>query len=147
MRHFNIKLINAICNEKRGNSFLRSFDHARLVEHYSKSSEFIKLKRIYLKYGGLDFCFDSKFIETKMKDFLNSEKIVSDFNELLDAKDGNMLYALSDFIIYSKGYEEGRAFIRENYGLKLKHGGSVGDYIRNNIPIALEILNKTNGEW
>ena len=144
----NKKLLTAIINNDRYRSLvLGCINEDTLMNYYSKTDEYIKEKAIYMKYDGLDFCFDSKFLDLKKKDFFHSDIVIKEFVRLIESRDHNTLYQLSSFILYSKGYEESRLFIKENYGINPASGGVCSNYIINNFKNAVVVLSNEDGYW
>lgn len=146
MIDLNENLLNAIIREKAGSAIRVEILNKDILNKYKKTDEFKLHKEIYMKYGGLDFCFDSAFLKVKLDNIWNDELMISHVKSIIEEKNTNFMYKLSDFILYSKGYKEGKEIIK-SYGLKIGCGGICSDYINNNKDNAYSIATTKLGEW
>jgi hypothetical protein len=129
---------------------MRIFKECDVIkEELEKTSEYKLHRDIYSIYSGLDFLFHGKYIDhTMKKSFFSYGLYPMKLEDLMNNPSDEFLKIISQHVCYSKGYEESKTFISDNYGFKLcALGGSVSDYIDNNLNSGMKILKTKNGKW
>lgn len=150
MKGINRSLVYSLINDCDHNFFNELFkDCSNLKSQLENTGEYKCHSDIYDIYSSLRFLFHGKYIDYSMKrSFFGRAMFVNKLKELIDNPSHEFLKIISRHVCYSKGYEESRKFINENYDFKLcSLGSSVNDYIENNLDNAMRVLTTTNGSW
>lgn len=150
MEGMNRSFIYSLINNSEHSSFLGIFISCNAIkEELEKTSEYKVHRDIYNIYSGLDFLFHNKYVEhTMKKSFFGYGLYASKLKDLMDNPSDEFKKIIARHVCYSKGYEGSKEFVSANYDFKLcSLGGSVNDYIKNNMDNAMKVLKTTGGKW
>ena len=150
MENMNRSFIYSLINDGEHSAFLRIFKGCDVIkEELEKTNEYKVHRDIYNIYSGLDFLFHGKYVEyTMKKSFFGYGIYPEKLKDLIENPSDEFRKIIARHVCYSKGYEESKEFVNDNYDFKLcSLGGSVSDYIGNNLNNAMKILKTQGGKW